>query len=73
MSNIIRCMGLGCYEKQCQSCKRLPRNAREEDAAEVWMTPHLVNGPCPEYMPRVIREYRQDEAKAILDEIEARR
>ena len=73
-SSIRRCMGIKCFEPQCQTCERLPRDKHPEDEdAKFWMTPNLDFSPCKDYRPGDTMHYREDEARAILDEVEARR
>ena len=71
-SSIRRCMGIKCFEPQCQTCERLPRTEKQEEAPH-WMTPNLDFSPCKDYRPGATMHYREDEARAILDEVEARR
>jgi hypothetical protein len=72
VSAISKCMGIMYYKEQCQSCERLPRNAQQEEA-EGWMTPTISQGPCEIYRKRTDKAYREEEARKILEEIEARR
>jgi hypothetical protein len=72
MSSYSRCMGIRPYEPQCQNCERLPRSPKQEES-ESWMTPTMGRGECDKYRPTLGKAYREAEARAILNEIEARR
>jgi hypothetical protein len=72
MSSYSRCMGIRPYEPQCQNCERLPRSPKQEES-ESWMTPTMGRGECDKCRPTPGKAYREADARAILDEVEARR